>query len=179
MALVGIYSTRTSKFLWMEERNSEIPHQLTNNRSSESSVSDCTRQMANCCGRGGSSNTSIDFTNKITLNQLSGGKKLTSTFVVVLLFPNLWNNGQWLKDNFYWYADVFPESRFVRRHFKTSGGETPSGETTTLTWFNISAHEASNYSPLKNSHVDGLMYNVINSSTEKNVLRASTQLWSN
>ena len=72
---MAICSTRTSKFLWMEERNSDIPHQLTNNRSSDSSVSDCTRQMGNCCVRGGSSNSSIDFANKVTLNHLSGEKR--------------------------------------------------------------------------------------------------------
>ena len=70
---MNTFSTRASKFLWMEERNSEPTEQLTNNRSSDSSTSDCAKQMANCCRvRGGSSNGSIDFPNKITLNQLSG-----------------------------------------------------------------------------------------------------------
>ena len=73
------FSTRASKFLWMEERNSDPTQQLTNNRSSDSSTSDCTKQMANCCrGRGGSSNSSIDFGNKITLNHLSGENLYTS-----------------------------------------------------------------------------------------------------
>lgn len=71
--VVNTFSTRASKFLWMEERNSEPTQQLTNNRSSDSSASDCAKQMANCCRvRGGSSNSSIDFPNKITLNHLSG-----------------------------------------------------------------------------------------------------------
>lgn len=79
LLFVDIYRTRTSKFLWMEERNSDIPQQLSNNHSSNSSVSDCTRPVANCCGGGGGggrsvscSNGSLDFSNKVTMNHLSG-----------------------------------------------------------------------------------------------------------
>ena len=57
----------------MDDRHPGPPQHLANNRSSDGS-SDGARQMANCCRGGGGSSNSIDFSNKVTVNVLSGEK---------------------------------------------------------------------------------------------------------